>query len=128
MLVVRVASWAQCWRFAVTEGRESPGVYAIWRVLQGHPLYEWPTRPPYSVTLYNFGFYRAYASVLGWLGVEGEGLLAVPRLLTALGALFGALVFFQLAAALARPRDRLGWVALAALSFTVWFGTQFTSW
>jgi hypothetical protein len=69
------------------------GIYAIWRVLHGHPLCEWSTQLPYSLTLYNFGFYRAYAAVLGLLGVDGEGLLVRPGLLTAFAAVAGTVLF-----------------------------------
>jgi hypothetical protein len=128
VLGARLASWSNCWRLSITEGREAPAIYGIWRVLHGHALYEWPNRPPFSVTLYNFGFYRAYAAVLGLLGVDGEELLRAPRLLTALGGVVGAAVFVDVAARLRRPKDALGWTALVGLSFTIWFGTQFASW
>ncbi|HEX5099288.1 MAG TPA: hypothetical protein VFV94_07295 [Polyangiaceae bacterium] len=125
---VRVSSWSSCWRWSIAEGRESPVLYAFWRLLHGHDLYEWPTRPPYSISFYNFGFYEAYVSVLRAFGVDGERLLFVPRLLTLLGAALGALGFVRLGAELAPPRDRTGWMALGALGFVVWFGTQFVSW
>jgi hypothetical protein len=128
VLVVRITSWSNCWRLANTEGREAPGIYALWRVLHGHALYESPIEPPYSLTLYNFGFYRAYAALLGPFGVDGEALLLWPRLLTLLGAGLGMVLFLQVAVRIARPQDRLGWAALVALAFTTWFGTQFTSW
>jgi hypothetical protein len=128
VLGVRVESWSNCWRFSITEGREAPAIYGIWRVLHGHALYEWPNQPPFSLTLYNFGFYRAYAAVFGFFGVDGEGLLRAPRLLTALGGVVGAVVFVDVAARLRRPQDALGWTALIGLSFAIWFGTQFASW
>jgi hypothetical protein len=128
VLAVRLSSWSNCWRGSITEGREAPAIYGIWRVLHGYPLYEWPTRPPYSLTLYNFGFYRVYALVARLLGADGEGLLGTPRAFTLLGGALGAVVFVRLAARLAPPKDRLGWAALVGFSFTLWFGTQFTSW
>ena len=128
VLCVRVASWSSCWRGSVTEGREAPAIYGVWRALHGYPLYEWPTRPPYSITLYNFGFYRIYALFSRLVGADGEGLLWAPRAFTAAGGVVGAAVFVRLGAKLARPKDGLGWAALCALAFTIWFGTQFTSW
>jgi hypothetical protein len=128
VLVVRIASFSKCWRWAITEGREGPGLYALWRLLHEHPLYEAPLREPYSLTLYNFGFYHAYASVLRLFGVDGEALLSAPRALTLLGAAVGALVFVRIGARLGRPRDGFEWATLGALAFMVWFGTQFVSW
>lgn len=128
VLAVRLGTWSRCWRDAITEGREGPGLYALWRVLHGHPLYEHPLAEPYSLTLYNFGFYHVYARLHALLGLGDEGLLLWPRLVTLLGAAFGAYVFVRLAARVARPSSKLEWAALGALSFVVWFGTQFISW
>src|SRR6187551_2258254 len=87
VLWTRVTSWASCWRWTITEGREGPSIYAIWRVVHGAPLYEWPDREPYSVTFMNFGFYQAYGAVARLSGAGDEALLWVGRLFTLLGAL-----------------------------------------
>src|SRR3954462_11344141 len=87
---LRASSVLRCWHWEITDGREGPGIYALWRVLHGYPLYEWPHRPPYSLTLYNFGFYYFYAGVMRLLGVNDEGLLLAPRALTLLAAGLGA--------------------------------------
>src|SRR6476646_3444152 len=42
---------------------EGPVLYAIWKIRNGHPLYEVPFQPPFTLTLYNFLFYRTYAAV-----------------------------------------------------------------
>jgi hypothetical protein len=128
VLVVRLSSWSKCWRWAITEGREGPVIYSLWRVLRGLPLYEPPLREPYGVTFYNFGFYTAYAFVLRRLGVNDERLLSAPRALSLAGALVGAVLFVLLGARLARPAKKLEWLALGALAFVVWFGSQFVSW
>jgi hypothetical protein len=41
---------------------EGPVLYAIWRIRNGYRLYEWPTRPYFTLTLYNFLFYESYAA------------------------------------------------------------------
>ncbi|HEX6278034.1 MAG TPA: hypothetical protein VFZ53_33550 [Polyangiaceae bacterium] len=124
----RLTSWASCWRWTITEGREGPSIYAIWRVVHGAPLYEWPDREPYSVTFMNYGFFGAYAGVARVFGAGGEALLWVGRLFTLLGAVVGATLFVLAAKRLARPRGSLEWGALGALAFVVWFGTQFIAW
>jgi hypothetical protein len=97
-------------------------------VLHGHPLYDLPNRPPYTLTLYNFGFYRFYASVMRLLGADDEGLLLWPRVLTAAGGTLGAVTFDRLARRLAPPVGALERCALGGLCFILWFGTQFFSW
>jgi hypothetical protein len=128
VLVARLLSWSKCWRWTITEGREGPVLYSLWRVLRGLPLYEPPLHEPYSLSLYNFGFYSAYAFVLRRLGVNDARLLSAPRALSLAGALAGAVFFVLLGARLARPKRRLEWLALAALAFVAWFGSQFVSW
>jgi hypothetical protein len=128
VLGVRLSTWARCWRGSITEGREGPGLYALWRLIHGHALYEQPLGEPYSITLYNFGFYQVYARVSALLGVDADGILLWPRFYTLLGAAFGAALFVRVGMRLARPSNRLEWTGLAALAFVVWFGSQFISW
>jgi hypothetical protein len=124
----RLSSVLHCWHWNIAEGREGPGIYALWRVLHGYPLYEWPNRPPYSLTLYNFGFYHFYAAVMRLFGVNDESLLIAPRFLTLLASPLGALLFARLAWSLAPARTSGGRIALGALSFGIWFGTQLFAW
>jgi len=125
---LRVSSVVRCWHWEITDGREGPGIYAIWRLLHGYPLYEWPNRPPYSLTLYNFGFYYFYAAVMRLFGVKDEGLLGAPRALTLLAAVLGAALFARLAWRYAPVRGTPGKLAFGGFCFSVWFGTQFLSW
>lgn len=124
----RIGSWVGCWRWEIADGREGPNIYALWRVLHGYPLYDFPNREPYTLTLYNFGFYYFYAAILRVLGIDGEGLLAWPRAISAAGGVFGACLFGQLARRLSPPKGMLEWSALVSVCFVVWFGTQFFSW
>ncbi len=124
----RFTSLFGCWHWEATEGREGPGIYAIWRLLHGYPLYEWPNRPPYTLTLYNFGFYHFYAAVMRVFGVNDEALLVAPRVLTLLAALLGGVLFARLAWSLAPVRGLSGKVAFGALCASVWFSTQLLAW
>jgi hypothetical protein len=85
----RFASWTNCWRFAITEGREGPTIYALWRIVHGEPLYEWPNNEPYAITYLNYGFYWTYGVVTRVLGGDAEDLLWLPRVITALGSVAG---------------------------------------
>jgi len=126
--VGRITSMFGCWRWEITDGREGPNIYALWRVLHGYPLYDSPNRPPYTLTLYNFGFYRFYAALMRLLGANDESLLVWPRVVTAAGGVLGAVSFGRLAQRLAPAEGILERLALAGLCFTLWFGTQFFSW
>ncbi len=46
VLVARLLSWSKCWRWTITEGREGPVLYSLWRVLRGLPLYGPPLHEP----------------------------------------------------------------------------------
>jgi hypothetical protein len=112
---------------------EGPVLYSIWKLRHGYPLYEWPTRPYFALTLYNFLFYDVYAAVFTALRVPSDAMLVAGRFLT-LG--FGAAgAFAQYAAGRQfAPRPATGsgrptaWqgagsrLALALLSFVTWFG------
>jgi hypothetical protein len=124
----RVSSWSHCWRWSITEGREGQTIYAIWRVVHGAPLYEWPNSEPYAITYLNYGFYFVYGALSRAFSADGEALLWVPRVITALGSVAGTALFVSTGKLIARPRTRLEWLGLGALAFTVWFGTQFIAW
>jgi hypothetical protein len=109
---------------------EGPCVYNIWKVQQGQPLYEWPTREPYNVTFYNVAFYQFYARALQVLGVGGADIILGGRLLTVLFGLLGAVVTYRLTAALVDPAawsPAARWLA-AGFSFFLWFGSSATAW
>ena len=124
----RVSSWSNCWRWSITEGREGQTIYALWRVVHSEPLYTWPNQEPYALTYLNYGFYFAYGALCRVFSASGEELLWIPRVITALGAVVGTALFVSTAKLIAPPRGRLEWLALGALAFVVWFGTQFIAW
>src|SRR5829696_7734242 len=66
-----------------TTGEEAPGIYAVWKAEHGYPVYEWPDRGDFALSLYNFGFYRFYGAVLSALGQYDARILVAGRLLTA---------------------------------------------
>src|SRR4051794_37616608 len=59
------------------EGAEVPTPDPIWRLLPHFPLYAIPTRPPFALTLYNYGFYYCYAGLLWVFGIDGLKILLV---------------------------------------------------
>src|SRR5258708_26187140 len=89
VLVFRIASIL---RFSalVPSPVEGPGLYAIWKIQHGYPAYEWPTRPPFALALYNALFYHSYARVLALVGITDAALPVGAKLLTLMAALGGA--------------------------------------
>jgi hypothetical protein len=130
VFAVRVGSLLSSYRFTITEGGEGSQIYAIWRAIHGHPLYEWPLRDHFTLTPYNFLFYRTYGTLLQLAHVDGEGILLWGRVVTFAFALAGCAAYAGLLRGLlpAEAKDRYGraWIALVAA--LVWFGTNFTAW
>jgi len=115
-----------------TEGAEGPNPFAIWRVLHHFTLYAWPTRPPFHLTMYNFGFYHVYAGVLAVLGIDDDQILLVSRCLTLVFAALGAAIYYRLALTLntteSRAPSSFDRVFIGCVTCAVWFGTNFIAW
>jgi hypothetical protein len=101
---------------------EGPVLYAIWKVRNGYPLYEWPTRPPFTLTLYNVAFYEVYAAIFTALRVSDQGMLMAGRFVTLAFCVSGAVAQY-LAGRHFTPRSFR--VPLALLSIVTWFGCLF---
>src|SRR5258708_26768785 len=122
ILVFRVASIL---RFSalVPAPIEGPGLYAIWKIQHGYPAYEWPTRPPFALALYNALFYHGYARALALLGVTDAALPVGAKLLTLVLAFAGAGAQYVATRALAiRLRLSPSRALLGAIAVFVWFG------
>ena len=104
---------------------EGPVLYAIWKVRNGHPLYEWPTRPYFSLTLYNFLFYKAYAAVFTLLRVPNEATPIAGRLVTVVFAAAGAVAQYAVGRQVSPRSFR---VPLALLSLVTWMGAVLPGW
>jgi len=126
----RATSLVHTYRLFITEGAEGPHIYAVWRVLNGHPLYEWPLQVPYSLTFYNALFYRTYAAFLQLAGVNGEAILYWGRVLTLGFTVTAAAVFAAMAIWLVprEERTRLVLALVALLAPVIWLGSNFTAW
>lgn len=107
---------------------EGPGIYAMWRILHGFPLYEWPDRDFYSLTLYNFLFYQLYARVLGLVGVDGEWMPVAARFVTLALACAGAWIHYRTLRFVTGAPGAASRRTLMAIALTVWFGCNLTGW
>lgn len=130
VFAVRLTSVIHSYRLFITEGAEGPHVYAIWRAVHGYPLYEWPDQPFFTLTFYNFLFYRTYAVVLRVLGTDGEGILFGGRLITLAFALGGCFAYRGLLLDLANGGrgDAYTRAYASLLAPVLWLGTNFTAW
>jgi hypothetical protein len=54
----------------------------MWKLRHGFPLYEWPTQPYFSLTLYNALFYKVYAAVFTILRTPEPATPVVGRFVT----------------------------------------------
>ena len=89
VLAIRLADVASLGRLFLFPA-EGPVLYAIWKVGHGHPLYEFPFRPPFTLTLYNFLFYRTYAAIFSVLRIGTDAVPIAGRWITLVFAALGA--------------------------------------
>jgi hypothetical protein len=101
---------------------EGPVLYSIWKLRNGYPLYEWPTRPSFALTLYNFLFYETYAAIFTALGVSNQGMLMAGRFVTLAFTAAGAAAQYVAGREFTPRSFRL---PLALLAVITWFGCLF---
>ena len=109
-----------------TTGGESLMVYSIWKNMNGRPVYEWPMAHPFSLSLYNYGFYFFYAAMFRLLDLWDAQILTYGRMLTASFAAIGALAQWLVVKATV-DMGRRKYLCLA-LCFGLWFGSSMTRW
>lgn len=98
-------------------------IYSVWKGMHHLPVYEWPLKYPFSLTLYNYLFYELYAAVLRLIGAWDSGIETWGRLFTSLFAILGAMAQWRLV------QNRLnlrGARSLLSLLFALglWFSTS----
>ena len=112
-----------------TTGGEGQSVYAIWKIQNGYPLYEWPNRNYYCEHVYNYLFYHSYARILSIFGIKNASILLYGKLLTLIFAFIGAISHWYLMRYLVRKYYNLSvGLFLAMIAFIVWFGTHLATW
>jgi hypothetical protein len=132
ILALRMASLAEQGDLISTTLGEGQVLYPIWKILNAHPLYEWPYAENYGLTLYNAGFYHLYAFLIGLSGRSAD-FLWHARAITAAFAAAGVLVFYALSRTLfvrlnGRPPTRDERVLHVGLALLLWCGTGTVSW
>jgi hypothetical protein len=124
ILAIRAADVVTLGHFHLLSA-EGPVLYAIWKVRTAHPLYEWPTRPYFALTLYNVLFYKTYAAIFSLLRVANDGTPVAGRLVTLAFAFAGAAGQYVAARRVAGPGLR---VPLVSLSIVTWMGPLLPGW
>jgi len=102
---------------------ESPMIDSIWRCMHHRPVYVWPFTFPFSLSLYNYLFYDAYAGVLRLIGAWDAGILTWGRQLTLLFALAGGLAQWRLVRSLLKLRGTASALSLS-LAMGLWLCTS----
>jgi hypothetical protein len=125
-LIVYLIRIVSVWRYGslfCPTAAESPMIDSVWRLMNHRTLYPWPFAPPFSLTLYNYLFYRTYATILGLIGAVDGGILTWGRQLTLLFALAGALAQWRLVRRLLDLRGAASGLSLA-LAVGLWLCTS----
>ncbi len=117
--------------FAVTTGGEEETLFSIWKFTQHLPVYSDPHRIPFAASLFNWGFYWFYGSVieacLHVLRLDAVWIATVGRLVTVMFALLSGAIFYLAQRDLvkdglfARPAVRWAWSLIAISSPLVGF-------
>src|SRR2546426_4473874 len=115
ILAVRCSSNLSAGALYPTAGWESLMSYSVWKIQNHLPLYEWPQRDPFTLTLYNYLFYALYGHLLDYLGVSGSGILIGGRALTLLFACLGAGVLTCIMREACPEQHRKGMLPLAVM-------------
>jgi hypothetical protein len=124
-LIVYLIRMVSVWRYGslfCPTATESPMIDSVWRCMHHRTLYPWPFAPPFSLSLYNYLFYYAYASALRLIGAVDAGILTWGRQLTLVFALAGSLAQWRLVRRLLALRGSANWLSLA-LAVGLWLCT-----
>ena len=110
-----------------TSGGESLMIYSVWKGMRHLPVYEWPLRFPFSLSLYNYLFYGTYSVFLRWGGAWDAGIMTWGRLFTSSFAIMGAIAQWKL---VSQQLNLRGARSLLSLLFALglWFSTSMVRW
>jgi hypothetical protein len=106
-----------------TTGGEPLAVYPIWKALHHRPVYEWPLAFPFSVGLYNYLFYNAYALFLRVMSAQDADIMTLGRLLTIAFAVLGAVAQWKLVEILLKLRGARSAMSLL-FALSLWLSTS----
>ncbi len=126
ILLFQLCGISHHYQYYITTGGETHCIYGIWKVQEGHPLYAWPNKDFFQLTLYNFGFYHLYAGILNLLHAHGPEIMLYGRYLSSVLTLLGCLIQVRLLFFLAGGlKSRVVNGAIFLFSFCTWFNSYF---
>ena len=83
----------------ITTGAEAQSLNAIWRYIQGYPIYRDMHKIPFSAPVYNWLYFAAYGTIAGFfldlLALEDPWLPTITRLITFTGILCGTILIYR---------------------------------
>ncbi len=98
-LVVFLLRAVSVWRYGAlffSAGGASTVIYPVWKAVHRLPVYDWPLKFPFSLSLYNYLYYYTYAWFLRLVHVDGAGIMTWGCLLTPAFAVLGAIAQWKL--------------------------------
>jgi hypothetical protein len=110
-----------------TSGGESLMIYSVWKCMRHLPVYEWPFRYPFSLSLYNYLFYNSYAVLLRLAGTWDAGIETWGRLLTSVFAMAGATAQWKLVQSQLNLRGVRSLVSFC-FALGLWLSTSLLRW
>jgi hypothetical protein len=110
-----------------TTGGESLMIYSVWKAMRHLPVYEWPFKYPFSLSLYNYLFYNSYSTVLRLAGKWDAGIETWGRMLTAVFAIMGAAAQWKLVQSQLNLRGARSMISFA-FALGLWLSTSLLRW
>ena len=127
VFLIRAVSVHRFGALFATSGGEGQVIYSIWKYMRHLPVYEFPLKWPFGLSLYNYLFYDSYAVILKWIGVSDAGIKTTGRLLTAVFPILGAIAQWLLVRYHLHLRGAQSLLSLA-FALGLWFCTSLVRW
>ncbi|MFI4938473.1 MAG: hypothetical protein ACHQJ6_08215 [Candidatus Berkiellales bacterium] len=113
-------------RHVVTSGFEEESLFAMWKFLNGEPIYQSPHSIPFAASYFNWLFYQIYGSVISFVTttfhLTNDWIPTIGRGFTLLVVTLGCYVSYRLFTITRRPLPRLFAPFALCLSIILWFG------
>jgi len=127
VFAVRAVSVGRFGSLFATSGGEVLMIYSVWKRMHHLPVYEFPLKYPFCLSLYNYLFYETYAAILKLLGASGAGIKVVGRFVTSMFPVIGAIAQWRLVQFQLNLRGIRSFLSLI-LALGLWFCTSMIRW
>ncbi len=115
----------------VTSGYEEESLFALWKYVQGLPVYQSPHEIPFSASYFNWFFYACYGSVIAMVlslwQISVEWIPTIGRCMTLFIVCVGCWLQYHLLRISKSPTPLASYIALALSAF-LWCGPLMGYW